>query len=61
MRLISPSSRKLWAGLQKAARYGSPVRNTAIIGSICVVGQLPNFNRFLKEHNVDFEPHTARN
>jgi hypothetical protein len=29
MRLISPSSRKLWAGLQKAARYGSPVRSTA--------------------------------
>ncbi len=26
---------------------------------IGVVGQLPNFNRFLKEHNVDFEPHTA--
>jgi len=31
----------------------------AIIGSIDVVGQLPNFNRFLKEHNVDFELHTA--
>src|SRR3984893_10815450 len=31
MRLISPSSRKLWAGLQKAARYGSPVRSTAQI------------------------------
>jgi serine protease SohB len=31
----------------------------AIIGSIGVVGQLPNFNRFLKEHNVDFELHTA--
>jgi len=24
-----------------------------------LVGQLPNFNRFLKEHNVDFELHTA--
>src|ERR1700736_5785509 len=31
----------------------------AIIGSIGVVGQLPNFNRFLKEHSVDFELHTA--
>ena len=31
----------------------------AIIGSIGVVGQLPNFNRLLKEHNVDFELHTA--
>jgi serine protease SohB len=31
----------------------------AIIGSIGVIGQLPNFNRFLKEHNVDFELHTA--
>ncbi len=29
VRFISPSSRKLWAGLQKAARYGSPVRSTA--------------------------------
>ncbi len=31
----------------------------AVIGSIGVVGQLPNFNRLLKEHNVDFELHTA--
>lgn len=31
----------------------------AVIGSIGVVAQLPNFNRFLKEHNVDFELHTA--
>lgn len=31
----------------------------AIIGSIGVVGQLPNFNRLLKEHNIDFELHTA--
>lgn len=33
----------------------------AIIGSIGVVGQLPNFNRLLKEKNVDFEMHTAGN
>ncbi len=31
----------------------------AIIGSIGVVGQLPNFNRLLKEHQIDFELHTA--
>jgi serine protease SohB len=31
----------------------------AVIGSIGVVAQLPNFNRLLKEHNVDFELHTA--
>jgi serine protease SohB len=27
----------------------------AIIGSIGVVTQIPNFNRLLKEHNIDFE------
>ena len=31
----------------------------AIIGSIGVVAQLPNFNRLLKEKKVDFELHTA--
>ena len=31
----------------------------AVIGSIGVVAQIPNFNRLLKEHNVDFELHTA--
>lgn len=31
----------------------------AIIGSIGVVGQIPNFNRLLKKCNVDFELHTA--
>ncbi|MEN8822396.1 MAG: protease SohB, partial [Abyssibacter sp.] len=31
----------------------------AIIGSIGVIAQLPNFNRLLREHNVDFELHTA--
>lgn len=33
----------------------------AIVGSIGVVGQLPNFNRLLKQYNVDFEMHTAGN
>ena len=31
----------------------------AILGSIGVVAQLPNFNRLLKKHEVDFELHTA--
>ena len=31
----------------------------AIVGSIGVVAQLPNFNRLLKEKNIDFELHTA--
>src|SRR6185503_5062800 len=29
------------------------------LGSIGVVGQLPNFNRLLKKHDVDYELHTA--
>jgi serine protease SohB len=31
----------------------------AMIGSIGVVSQLPNFNRLLKKHDVDFEQFTA--
>lgn len=31
----------------------------AIVGSIGVIAQLPNFNRFLKKHDVDFEQITA--
>lgn len=31
----------------------------AIVGSIGVVAQIPNFNRLLKEHHVDFELFTA--
>lgn len=31
----------------------------AVLGSIGVVAQMPNFNRFLKEHKVDFELFTA--
>ncbi|MCC7412560.1 MAG: protease SohB [Gammaproteobacteria bacterium] len=31
----------------------------AIVGSIGVVAQLPNFNRLLKKHDIDFELHTA--
>jgi serine protease SohB len=31
----------------------------AVVGSIGVVAQLPNFNRLLKSHDIDFELHTA--
>ena len=31
----------------------------AILGSIGVLAQLPNFNRFLKKHDIDFEQLTA--
>ncbi|HBB53601.1 MAG TPA: protease SohB [Legionellales bacterium] len=31
----------------------------AIIGSIGVVAQMPNFNKWLKKHNIDFEQITA--
>ena len=31
----------------------------AIVGSIGVLGQVPNFNRLLEKHNIDFEQHTA--
>jgi serine protease SohB len=31
----------------------------AIIGSIGVIGQIPNFNKFLEKHDIEFEQHTA--
>ncbi|MGE3319286.1 MAG: protease SohB [Candidatus Berkiella sp.] len=31
----------------------------AIVGSIGVIGQVPNFNRLLEKHNIDIEQHTA--
>jgi len=31
----------------------------AIVGSIGVVGQMPNFNRLLRQNNIDYELHTA--
>jgi len=31
----------------------------AVIGSIGVIAQLPNFNKLLKKHDVEFEVHTA--
>ncbi|MBY6093492.1 protease SohB [Ferrimonas balearica] len=31
----------------------------AIVGSIGVIAQLPNFNKVLKKHDIEFEQHTA--
>lgn len=31
----------------------------AIIGSIGVIAQLPNFNKLLKKHDIEYEQHTA--
>lgn len=31
----------------------------AIIGSIGVIAEMPNFNKLLKKHDIDFEQHTA--
>ncbi len=31
----------------------------AIVGSIGVIAQIPNFNKLLKKHDIDFEQHTA--
>jgi len=31
----------------------------AIVGSIGVIGQMPNFNRLLRRNDIDFEMHTA--
>ncbi|WP_343182698.1 protease SohB [Buchnera aphidicola] len=36
--------------------YSAPF---AIIGSIGVIGQLPNLNKLLKKYNIDFELHTS--
>ena len=36
--------------------YAAPF---AIVGSIGVIAQLPNFNKWLKKHNIDFEQVTA--
>ncbi|WOT03942.1 protease SohB [Shewanella youngdeokensis] len=38
--------------------YAAPF---AIVGSIGVVAQVPNFNRLLKKHDIDYEQHTAGN
>ncbi|MGI2260192.1 protease SohB [Shewanella sp. GXUN23E] len=36
--------------------YAAPF---AIVGSIGVIAQIPNFNKLLKKHDIDYEQHTA--
>lgn len=36
--------------------YAAPF---AILGSIGVIAQIPNFNKLLKKHDIDYEQHTA--
>ena len=31
----------------------------AILGSVGVIGSLPNFHKLLKKHDIDYEEHTA--
>lgn len=38
--------------------YAAPF---AILGSIGVIAQIPNFNKLLKKHDIDYEQHTAGN
>ena len=69
MRRIRDAGIKLTASVDKVAASGGYMMACvadqiiaapfAIIGSIGVVAQLPNFNRLLKENNIDFELHTA--
>jgi serine protease SohB len=69
VRRLRESGIKLTAAVDKLAASGGYLMACvadrtvaapfAIIGSIGVVGQLPNFNRLLKEKNIDFEMHTA--
>lgn len=69
VRRLRDSGIKLTAAVDKLAASGGYLMACvadrivaapfAIIGSIGVVGQLPNFNRLLKEKHVDYEMHTA--
>lgn len=69
LRRIRDAGIKLTASVDKVAASGGYMMACvadrviaapfAIIGSIGVVAQLPNFNRLLKQHNIDFEQHTA--
>ena len=48
--------RRLHDGLRRRQIIAAPF---AILGSIGVVAQLPNFHRLLKKNDIDFEMHTA--
>lgn len=69
LRRLRESGIKLTASVDKLAASGGYLMACvadrivaapfAIIGSIGVVGQLPNFNRLLKDKHIDYELHTA--
>ncbi len=69
LRRIRDAGVKLTASVDKVAASGGYMMACvadriiaapfAVIGSIGVVAQLPNFNRLLKKHDIDFEQHTA--
>lgn len=66
---IKDSSIELIASVDKVAASGGYMMASvadkiiaapfAVLGSIGVIAQLPNFHRFLKKHDVDFEQITA--
>ncbi len=69
LRRISDSGLALTVAVDKVAASGGYMMACvarhiiaapfAILGSIGVIAQLPNFNRLLKKHDVDIELHTA--
>lgn len=69
LRRLRESGIKLTAAVDKLAASGGYMMACvadrivaapfAIIGSIGVVGQLPNFSRLLKDKHIDYELHTA--
>jgi serine protease SohB len=69
LRRLKPAGIRLVAAVDEVAASGGYMMACvadriiaapfAVIGSIGVVAQLPNFNRLLKHHNIDFELHTA--
>ncbi|MCH7695932.1 MAG: protease SohB [Proteobacteria bacterium] len=69
LRRIKDKSIKLTISVDKVAASGGYMMACvadhiiaspfAIIGSIGVLAQIPNFNRFLKKHNIDFEQISA--
>jgi len=69
LRRVRDAGVKLTAAVDKVAASGGYLMACvadrilaapfAVLGSIGVVGQLPNFNRLLKKHEIDFELHTA--
>ncbi len=69
LRRISDAGMQLTVAVDKVAASGGYMMACvarhiiaapfAVLGSIGVIAQLPNFNRLLKKHDVDIELHTA--